>query len=932
MSAGVPTGATCTLAIDSGITDTGGVRIETGSSFELRVADLGLVSVAPYNDSDAVLAPTGAVQFVFNADLDEATLGGMDFQLVRAGSDVAVDVDVPGAADTVIVFGDSVLAPGSYTASIRSSALISEINGGGFVFDPAGTNTFAFTVNDTVMTGLEVTTADPSVPLGVPVQFTAMATLSDGTSTDVTSMATWSVDDTSIATISNAMGTRGQVTSLLEGSVTITAMLGTLTDTAGLTIEPAALLSIDVTPATATIPAGLDQPFLATGTFSDGSALDITSTVTWSTSNASIATIDATGLATTAGGTQLGPVTITAMQGTLSDTAVLTVSPAVLASIEVTCAALDIPLGVDVQCQAMGTFSDGVITDITGTVTWTATPATRVSVTSTGLVTTPAGATAGPATITATSGLVSDSFALDVTDAVLTGVTITNADGWSIPIGTDLPFFAQGTFSDGSSCTVGMTCDVSLVATWSATPAGRIAIDATGLATAPTTATTGAATITATLGAFSDTSVGMVAPAALQTIVVSPDNVSLPVGATQQYQAMGTFSDGQQLDITALATWSTSNGSFATVSSSGLVTMVAPGPVSVIATRGMVTDSASLTVISSAPEIAVEIAAAPLADPGVDRVGNRIVGVPFTRTYTVRNTGSANLTLGAITFPSSTNCTANLQTPPGTTTIAPTTSTTFSVQVTPTATGTFSCKVAIANNDSDENPYDLDVHGVGVLDTGNFAAADGIYDGDNGCGMGTFTLSSDLAIVLANLAGNAPLTFLLTAAATASASGVVVFSIGNHTCTITRIGTSFTISMSCSNTSGGSCFESFSRRTAPEISVSEVATGEPLFSGNHEYLYALLPTSVIRVDWDLRITNDGTAPLNLGAITFTNDINCNGTLVTAPGTSTLAPGASTTLTVRATPIATGPFLCTVRIPSNDSDENPFVLGMPGQAF
>ena len=927
-TARVPTSASCKLEIDNGITDTSGVRIEADSAFDLRVVDLSLLSISPVNDTDTVLAPTGAVQFVFNAPLDETTVDDLDFQITLGGADVPIDFDIlPGMTDAeaVYVFGEDVFEPGAYMARVRSSAQFAEVNGGSFVFDPAGPNTFAFTVTDVVMTGLDVTTADPSVPLGVPVQFSAIATLSDGTTSDVTSMATWSANPTSVATISNAMGTRGQLTSVDDGNVTVSATLGAFTDTFSLTIEPAALVSIEVSPATAMIPDGRTQQFTALGNYTDGTALDVTSTAVWSTSAPTIASIGPTGLATTVGNTAIGPTTITATQGSVSDTALLTVTMAVVESIIVTCDDDELSLGLTLDCQAQGLFSDGTSADITNTATWTATPAGRLAVSASGVASTPSGATAGPASVTATVGSISDSFDITVTAATLQSITITEPDGWDIPIGTDLQFFASGTYSNGA------VLDVTNTATWTATPAGRITITAGGLASAPSSATTGSATVTATIGAISDSSMGSVAPAVLESIVVTPDNITRAVGTTQQYTATGTFSDGGQLDITNSVTWSTSNGAFATVSSTGLATMVAPGSVSVIATSGLVTDSASLVVQSSAPEMGIAISAQPIPDPGVDAAGNRVVGVPFSRTYTITNAGNANLTIGAITFPSPTNCTASVQTPPGMTTVGPSSSTTFTVTITPTNRGTFSCPVAVANNDADENPYNVDVRGLGVLDTGNFANADGIYDGDNGCGMGTFTLSSDDAIVLANLAGNGPLLFLLQAAATASASGVVVFAIGNHTCTITRIGTSFTMSMSCSNTSGGSCSESFSRRMAPEITVQEVATGDEQFSGRGES-YALLPSAVNFVDWEFRIRNDGTAPLTLGTLTFTNDINCNGAIQGTPPAATLAPGASTTVTIRATPVANGPFLCSVAIPNNDSDENPFVIRIAGEAF
>jgi 6-phosphogluconolactonase (cycloisomerase 2 family) len=62
---------------------------------------------------------------------------------------------------------------------------------------------------------------------------------------------------------------------------------------------PPTLTSIAVTPANATIELGLNQQFSAKGTYSDGSARDISASVTWSSSETAIASMSASGLAAT---------------------------------------------------------------------------------------------------------------------------------------------------------------------------------------------------------------------------------------------------------------------------------------------------------------------------------------------------------------------------------------------------------------------------------------------------------------------------------------------------------------------------------------------------------------------------------------------------------------------------------------------------------
>ena len=87
----------------------------------------------------------------------------------------------------------------------------------------------------------------------------------------------------------------------------------------------ATLTSIAVTPANPTQPINSTLQFTATGTFSDGSTKDITSTVAWASSNTQAATISASGLATTGATTAL-TTTISATLDNVAGSTVLTVS------------------------------------------------------------------------------------------------------------------------------------------------------------------------------------------------------------------------------------------------------------------------------------------------------------------------------------------------------------------------------------------------------------------------------------------------------------------------------------------------------------------------------------------------------------------------------------------------------------------------------
>ena len=84
-------------------------------------------------------------------------------------------------------------------------------------------------------------------------------------------------------------------------------------------------MSVAVTPANGSLTAGGTQPFTATGNYSDGSTLNLTSTVTWSSTNPAVATIASGGLATAVAA---GSTTIQATSGSISGSTGLTVTAA----------------------------------------------------------------------------------------------------------------------------------------------------------------------------------------------------------------------------------------------------------------------------------------------------------------------------------------------------------------------------------------------------------------------------------------------------------------------------------------------------------------------------------------------------------------------------------------------------------------------------
>jgi sugar lactone lactonase YvrE/N-acetylneuraminic acid mutarotase len=88
----------------------------------------------------------------------------------------------------------------------------------------------------------------------------------------------------------------------------------------------------------------------------------------------------------------------------------------------------------------------------------------------------------------------------------------------------------------------------------------------------------------------------LVLPPTLTSLAITPSTASILAGATAQFTAAGTFTDGSTRTMTGEVAWMTDASSVATASSTGLVLGVSGGTAHVIASSGAVSGQATLNV------------------------------------------------------------------------------------------------------------------------------------------------------------------------------------------------------------------------------------------------------------------------------------------------------------------------------------------------
>jgi hypothetical protein len=306
--------------------------------------------------------------------------------------------------------------------------------------------------------------------------------------------------------------------------------------------------------------------------------------------------------------------------------------------------------------------------------------------------------------------------------------------------------------------------------------------------------------------------------------------------------------------------------------------------------------------------------------------------------------GATPVTIGAPL-----NCTVNVTAQPPAS-IAASGQATFTLDVTPMGTGSFSFTILVANNDTTENPYTINVSGnaspapapeIDVQRPAGTSIADGGPDTAPAAVAGTPLV---LTYTIANL-GNATLTL-------AGGSPVTLANNVNCNASITSqpsgsvsggLTTTFTLSVMPLSPGAFSVELDIASNDADEanydITLSGSASAPPpaeidlqrpagtsIANGGPDTLGTLAlgtPTPVIYT-----VENQGGSALTLGAVTLSGQTNCTASVSANPA-SPVAGGTTTTFTITVTVSSSAAFSFTISMVNSDSNENPYVINVSG---
>ncbi|WP_332879699.1 Ig-like domain-containing protein [Massilia sp. S19_KUP03_FR1] len=466
-------------------------------------------------------------------------------------------------------------------ATVSAAGVTKGVNAGAAVVTATfegKSGTAAITVLPAKLVSIAVLPATATLNIGTTLQYAVIGSFDNNTTSDITAASSFSAATPATATITVA----GLATAKAQGTTSINATSGGLNASATLTVLPATVVSLALTPATTTFAVGATRQLAVAATYSDGTILDVSASSVYASAAPSFVSVSNGGLIT---GVAAGTSALNASFGGKTATAQATTTAAVtVSSIAVSPVTSTIAAGTTQQFTAVATYSDGTTSVITTSAAWKSSATAVATVLNTGVAT---GQTAGTTTITATAGSQTASGTLIVTvPPVLLSLALTPATT-TLQVGATRQLAVTASYSNGT------VTDVTAASSFVSANPAFVSITNGGLIKG---IAAGSSALTASFGGQTANAQATTTAATVTSISVTPATASIAVGATQQFIAVATYSDGVTGVITNSAAWTSSNNGVAAVLATGLATGATAGATTITATLGAQAGSGNLTV------------------------------------------------------------------------------------------------------------------------------------------------------------------------------------------------------------------------------------------------------------------------------------------------------------------------------------------------
>lgn len=444
-------------------------------------------------------------------------------------------------------------------------------------------------VTESPLVLLRLTPAAALMPVGAATAFLAEAYLSDGRVATGKAFS-WSSSHPAVASVSG----EGVVTGLSTGNTTISASVSGVSGSALLTVQPAPVASVTVTPVTGELVQGGFRQLAAVLLDAAGMPL-VGYPIMWSSSAPVVAAVSSTGMVAALG---VGVATITATSEGKAASATITVVRVPVSRVTTVPAVVTMAIGTSAIISAEVQDSAGGLL-LGREVAWAIDAPGTATVSADGIVTAVA---EGTATVTATVEGRRAVTTVHVARVAVAKLTVTPAT-LALHVADTFQLTAIPRDADGVRL-------VNRGVTWIAGGPSVATVDQQGLVTA---IAPGSALLVATSEGQQATVVVNVVARAVAAVRIAPATTTLMAGQSVQLTAASQDDRGNPL-TGKVVRWGSSAPNVASVTASGLVTGVGAGAAQITGTVDSVSGVSVISVVAIPPAIG-RVVITPLSGP-----------------------------------------------------------------------------------------------------------------------------------------------------------------------------------------------------------------------------------------------------------------------------------------------------------------------------